>query len=215
MTQAYDYDAPALKPKPPPRQAKPLAPGVDKLSPRHDMIMIFILANPTLSMGAIAKEFCVSAAWLSQVIHSDVFQEKLRERQDRVFHHTLLPLREKIEHLAHRTLDRLTEHVEMNSMPVEELRKTSVDTLKALGYGTSAAVIVNNEQNNTYLAAPADALAEARSRIGKRAIGPDYEPALIEQENESVRSESSQADGESATARLQTSGDSGMGEACE
>jgi hypothetical protein len=206
--------APDLFPRPPARLDKPTAPGVQKVSHRHDMIMTWIMANPTQPLSQVATEFSVTQAWLSQVIHSDAFQERLRERQDLFFHHTLKPLEEKLKHLAHRTLDKMSEHVEMGTIPIDELRKTTDQTLKALGYGVkpSSPSVQQNVQQNFYQV-ESSTLSEARQRIGRKSTGDDS--VLITQESQDVRSDASvEENGQDTSAEFQTGGASRVGSTC-
>jgi len=133
------------------------------------------MANPATALKDVAQTFEVSGAWLSCIVHSDVFQDKLAVRQDVLFHNTLLPIRDKILSLTHLTMDRLLDAVEANAMPLDELRKSAEMGLRAMGMGKSAPGVnlTVNTQNNLY--APADLLARARASIG----GPPALPAPV------------------------------------
>lgn len=100
---------------------------------RHEAIMDFMIANPTVKQGDIAAKFGLTEAWLSQVIHSDAFQLMLRDKQDKIFHHTVLPLREKMTVAAHLGMDRLIERLPQET-ELEVLRKTSEGLLDRLGF---------------------------------------------------------------------------------
>lgn len=156
-------------------------PEIQSLSHRHDAILTFVLANPTMPLWQVAQYFNVSQPWLSVVIHSDIFQKKLRERQDLVFNATLLPIAAKIEHLAHQALDKLTEKVEMGVVGEETLRKTADMALQSLGYGTRgnspAAANGNFTQVNNYIV-DREVLAQARARLTKEPIPGDFRRTL-------------------------------------
>jgi hypothetical protein len=140
--------------------------------------MDFMLANPTVPLGEVAIIFDVTPAWLSVVIHSDMFQMQLREKQDKCFERTVLPIREKLNFIAHKALDNLAEKVEHKLLAPDEERKTTELVLKSLGYGTTKVQVqgpvTNTTNNTTIVAADSDLIARARSRIGR--------PALIEGE---------------------------------
>jgi hypothetical protein len=139
-----------------------------KLTPRHDVILAFILANPRTKRGQVALIFGVTEAWLSTVINSDIFQARLAERQDQLFCETLVPLKDKIESLAHRSLDKLAGALE--TMPIAGHFKTAEMALKMAGYGTANNLATQPasltlQQNNFYPADPA-LLKAARDRLG-------------------------------------------------
>lgn len=110
-------------------------PEIKTVSVRHNEIMDYLMANPTRRLGDVAAHFGLTPAWLSCVIHSDAFQNLLKEKQDIAFHHTILPLREKIEHTAHRALDRLADMIEMET-ETTTLNKVANDSLERLGFGS-------------------------------------------------------------------------------
>jgi len=100
-------------------------------------------------MAQVAETFGYSAAWLSCIIHSDAFQFKLKERQDLVFHHTVLPLTEKMQAVAHSALDRLIERLPAENEP-KNLSSIAGDVLDRLGYAApKGGTVVNFQQNNT------------------------------------------------------------------
>lgn len=139
---------------------------IKRLTPRHDTILAFVMANPTVKRGEVARLFGVTEAWLSTIIHSDIFQARLSERTDQVFSETLVPLCEKVTALAHKSIDHLLDKVD--TMQVDGQFKTAEMALKMAGYGTQqsrnpTAPLV--QQNNFYAATP-ELLKAARDRLG-------------------------------------------------
>lgn len=193
------------------RADDPKAPGVLSLSNRHQAILEYLMAHPTEKLGVVAQRFGVSQSWLSCVIHSDAFQAQLRARQDVTFHATVLPIREKITHIAHRALDRLDERLELNEMSDTEVRKTADDMLAAIGFGAGRNAGVGQQAGvtiNNYVGVDRDVLAQAREKIGSRnerfdtlTIDPLDERALPQGDN----SESEHASDSSPTTRVQAS----------
>jgi len=171
-----------------PRRAK--KPVLKKVRVKHDAIMDFMLANPTLRMGQVAEHFGVSRAWLSVVVHSDAFQEQLRAKQEKLFGATVLPLREQVLGLAAMAVDKLSEAVEAADPQGDREYVADVTemALKAAGLGPSklpgTPVVQQNQQNNYYMV-DADALAEARERMRalKRAAE-ESEGALVQERRE-------------------------------
>ena len=64
--------------------------SIQKVSHKHEAILNFLLANPTLQMGEVAVHFGVSFPWLSTIVHSHAFQDQLKRRQDQVFESAIL-----------------------------------------------------------------------------------------------------------------------------
>jgi hypothetical protein len=124
---------------------------IKSLSIRHEAIMDYLMANPTHRLQDVAANFRVSGPWLSQIIHSDIFQNKLKEKTDVVFHATVLPIREKMTLVAHQALDKV-----MDNLPLEtDLRTTqsiAEGMLDRLGFGAKPIAaggnLTINQQNN-------------------------------------------------------------------
>ncbi len=102
---------------------------------------------PTIRLQDVASHFGVSGAWLSTVIHSDAFQALLRMKQDVQFHHTVLPLREKMNSIAHQVLDRMVDIIPYET-EVSNLNKVAENVLDRLGYGSKTPGVQINVQNN-------------------------------------------------------------------
>lgn len=145
-----------------------LSAGIQKVSIKHEAILNHLLENPTQSLREVAGSFGISQAWLSCIIHSDAFQAKLRERQDTVFHHTVVAtIKDKAALVAHATLDKLAEQIPFIN-DAKQLTETADKILGRLGYGgsnASAGVTVN--VNNNQLHVDRALLEEARERIGR------------------------------------------------
>ena len=153
--------------------------SITTVSIKHEDILNFILANPTMKLGDVALLYGVTQPWLSTIIHSDCFQARLSEKQGDIFATALLPIGEKLTALAHSAIDKLADQIPLEN-DTETVRKTTDTVLKALGYGgnvqsgQSAEVI-----NNTYVV-QANVLAKARDRIG--ANSPAQIPVTLDQE---------------------------------
>lgn len=150
-------------------------PEIKRLSIKHEAIMDYILTNPTAKVGEIAMHFNVSRGWMSIVINSDVFRQKLAEKQGELFQHTVIPIREKMLGIASLGLDKVAEDLE-NAQDVEYTRKTTESLLDRLGYGTKpAAAPVGSNQNNTqinnYFSVDPAVLNKARENFGRVTTG--------------------------------------------
>lgn len=126
---------------------------IKAVSHTHAAIMDYMLANPTVHLGDVAKNFGYTQAWLSQIIHSDAFQAMLKEKQNVAFHHTVLPIREKMTELAHMALDKTLQLLpqEVDVRTAQDIAEGMLDRLgfgaKPIG-GTGGVNLTVNQQNN-------------------------------------------------------------------
>lgn len=156
---------------------------IAKLTPRHDLILDYLIANPTQKRSEVALAFGVTAPWLSTIIHSDIFQEKLAARQDEFFSIAVTPIHEKINALADIALDRLIDSTLVDERS-DSLRDTLKLTLDSLGYGRQAAAppSAGGDQHVHFHGCDPQILADARQRIFNRKQEKEvsHEPALLE-----------------------------------
>src|SRR5262245_15896725 len=94
-----------------------------------------MLAHPEQSLAQVAVHFGYTQPWLSCVIHSDIFQAALAEKQDIIFHHTVMPIRKKMEMVAHAALDKIMERLPHES-EITPLTKTAEAVLERLGFSS-------------------------------------------------------------------------------
>jgi len=140
------------------------------LSHTHDSLMNFMLANPAMKLGDIAAQFGYTQSWLSQLIHSNAFQARLREKQNEMFAASCLTLAEKMQAVASDALDIVHDHL-LETRDAADALKAADTFLHRLGYapqrtGPPAAVV-----NNTLVISQSD-LAEARAAIQEAAVAP-------------------------------------------
>jgi hypothetical protein len=140
---------------------------IKAMRPRHEAILNWIVANPERSMGECAAEFGVSRSWLSIIVNSQAFRDRMAERQEDVFTEVVVPLRDKMAGVAHRAYERLSEKVEVEG-DTKTLLEIADKTAHRLGYAptrgpepSQAPIAV--QQNNYYVSQ--DALARARGRM--------------------------------------------------
>ena len=147
------------------------------ISVKHDQIMDWLIANPLLPLSACAAEFGITQSWLSCIIHSDLFQAKLAERQEEVFGEVALSVKDRITTLAHESLRRMTDKV-MVENDLEKLTNASEVALKALGFGQPKPGAGVGPQVTVNVVSR-DILAEARRRMETKNVTPA--PAALEQ----------------------------------
>lgn len=140
---------------------------IQSVSIKHEMIMDYLMAHPNIRLGDVAASFGITQPWLSQVIHSDAFQLKLREKQGIAFHHTVLPIREKMLAVAHQALDKIAEQLPMETN-VKTLNDVAENVLDRLGYGSKGVATSVQVTNNTQINVLRDELEEARELLYKK-----------------------------------------------
>lgn len=125
---------------------------LQKLSPKHENILNYIIANPLVSYGEVAGYFGVTPSWLSTIVHSDVFQDLLKRRQDEVFGTAIVQdLKTKLTAAADMSLERYLEKIP--TMDADQIITSTDKLLGKLGfgskpYGPSGGVVNNYVQNN-------------------------------------------------------------------
>lgn len=139
---------------------------IQRLSIRHEAIMDYLMANPCVPLSQVAQTFGVTQPWLSQIIHSDAFQSMLKTKQEIAFHHTVLPLREKMTNIAHMALDKLAQTLPTET-DVGTINKVAEGVLDRLGYSSKTPAVVVNNTQNVQVNTLRSELEEARLLLGK------------------------------------------------
>lgn len=142
--------------------------NLQNISNTHEALITFLIANPQAKLRDVAAEFGYSQAWLSSLMRSDLFQARLRERQDEVFAGVAQEITEKLKSVADIGLEKLATQLEMSEDPRFIMESTKL-ALTNLGFGSktgpvAGTVNAQNVQQNFYVASAAD-LEAARGRI--------------------------------------------------
>lgn len=140
---------------------------LQNMSEFHEALLDFLLMDPRPgNKTRAALHFNVTRSWISQVIHGDMFQARMRDRQD-ALGAVVFDLRTKTAAVADEALERLGERIQLETDP-KVLSDVADKALKALGFGTPAASPgpVVNQQNNYYGVEPSN-LARYRERLMK------------------------------------------------
>jgi len=142
-------------PAPPPK-------GLGKLSYSHDALINWLLVNPDRPLKDAAAYFGYTQAWISTIIHSDVFQAKLFVRQQAVFVQVSQSIPAKLGAAVNIALERMTEKLELCDDPKYLLDATD-KLLHRMGYAPAAArtpvgapVIQTNTQINNFTVSALD-----------------------------------------------------------
>jgi len=131
-----------------------------------------ILANPMLTQGEVAMALGYTESWVSMIINSDAFQQELKERDDQIFEEVVIPLRKKLEGVAHRAVERLGERLEDEDAEGNFILSVADKMLHRLGYAPTKGptVVMDNSapmQNNFY-SVDTNVLAAARAALLQR-----------------------------------------------
>lgn len=138
-----------------------------RISHRHEQLLNWLLLNPDRSLRECADHFGFSQGWVSSIVHSDLFQIALRERQEKVALLVAESIPQKLRRVADIGLDKLTTALEETENPDFILDATD-KILHRMGFAPASARnpagspgAVQNQQNNFYISA--GDLEEARA----------------------------------------------------
>ena len=102
-----------------------------KVSYTHDGMVDLIVANPGITGKELADTFGYSQTWISIIINSDAFKERLAERKGALTDPQITAsIESRLEGLAKKSLDRLIERVE-SSVPLKPLELVAMAKLGA------------------------------------------------------------------------------------
>ena len=137
---------------------------LQKISPKHDEIMNWMLMYPLASKAELAAHFQVTRAWLATVTNSDLFQARLQEKQKEIFGEVIVDsVKERLGAVAQLSLERLLEKVELSD-DERFLMEVGLGASKALGFPSPKGAAGPTVVVNQFQASP-ELLAQARSRI--------------------------------------------------
>jgi hypothetical protein len=134
------------------------------ISNTHNAVADWLIANPGKGqIGRAAAHFGYTQAWLSTLLGSDAFRGMMKAKQGKTFEEVVIPLQEKIAGVAHRSVEKMGEILEVTK-DERLVREIGKDMLGMLGYGASTAAPVVNQNVAVSLTVDASALADARAR---------------------------------------------------
>ncbi len=116
--------------------------GIKKVGYKHEECIRLLILDPFMTQAKLAETFGVSQGWLSRVMSSDAFRARLAQAKEEAYGPAMSTVAEKLEELAHASLDRLKEKIEgpLGSLVKEEtLIQVAKISTTALGYGARPA----------------------------------------------------------------------------
>lgn len=122
--------------------------AIEKVSYTHDAMIDLLIANPEISQGEISDYFGYTPSWVSRVIRSDAFRERLAARKGEIVDPQILESVElQFEVLVKRSLEILQDKLRIENAPSADLAlKTAELGARALGYGAKTGVTINAQQ---------------------------------------------------------------------
>ena len=113
---------------------EPAKPALKKLRYTHDAMIDEIIVNPSVSQGEIAQRFGFTETWVSIVINSDAFQEKLAERKAQLVDPKIsASVEDRLAGIAARSLDRIAE--KLDSPTAGNIKIMELVAIAKLGVG--------------------------------------------------------------------------------
>lgn len=163
--------------------------AIQKISHTHESVINWLVLNPEKSLRECADHFGYTQPWLSTLIHSDIFQMALRERQIAVAARVTQSIPDRLRVCADLALEKLADHIE-KSEDSEFILDAADRTLHRMGFAPQSARNpagspsqtqgggVQNQTNVFVLGG--DDLAEARRIMASAgaAISPSLVPAI-------------------------------------
>src|SRR5687768_285659 len=156
---------------------------IKRVSFTHEAFANWLIESPHRSLRDAAEYFNYTQAWLSQILHSDAFQEVLRKKQAIVSAVIIADLPGKLRGVADVALSKLSEKIEKSEDP-DFLLDATDKLLHRMGYAPSSArnpgaITIQNNTVNQTIAVPQEALATARNALLAKAQ-PQLLPEAIE-----------------------------------
>lgn len=123
-----------------------VAGGIQKVRYTHEDMIDFILANPGVAQGEIARRYGYTQAWVSRIISSDAFRAMYARRRDEVVDPVVLQeVEERFRALTLRSLDVVMEKLEVNPTLDGGLKALEIAS-RAQGYGVAKGANVQVNQ---------------------------------------------------------------------
>jgi len=86
--------------------------AIKRISFTHEALVNWLVENPERSLRDCAEYFGYTQSWLSQIIHSDIFQARLGARQDAVFAQVAQDIPAKLRGITDVALEKLGRKIE-------------------------------------------------------------------------------------------------------
>jgi hypothetical protein len=123
-------------------------PGLSHVHYWHDAFIEAIVANPLISQGDLARLCGYSESWVSIMVNTDAFKNRLAERKAEISDPILrASVKERVEAAAKRSLDKLIERMDANA----PMKTNELIAIAKLGVEGAPAPINPFAQTNNYI----------------------------------------------------------------
>jgi len=112
--------------------------SIQKVSYTHDAMIDMLISNPGISQGELAAHFGYTPAWISTIMSSDAFKEKLEARREEVVNPIIrVTMEDRFTAVVMKSLEVLQEKLEQPHTAVPDQLALQAAGLgaKALGKG--------------------------------------------------------------------------------
>lgn len=109
-----------------------------RLSHTHEQMLNWLVLNPDKSLRECADHFSYTQSWVSSIIHSDLFQAALKEKQLAIAARVAGSIPEKLRAAADIGLEKLTRQLEETEDP-EYILDATDKILHRMGYAPVSA----------------------------------------------------------------------------
>lgn len=152
------------------------AKSLQKVRYSHDAMIDLIVENPVVTQGELAAYFGYTPGWVSQIINSDAFRERLAERKDELVDPRIrTSIEDRIRALADKSIEVLLEKLHQTQNMNVAVRALDV-AARSLGYG--ARPEGSRVQVNNYVALLPQ--REASASQWQQVYSPSAAPEVIE-----------------------------------
>lgn len=157
----------------------------------YEALADFMIANPRATQNQIAAHFNRGVATISTIVNSDAFTAYFRQRRDKHAEVLDASVRSKLMNVADKSLDLMLDQLDKkrDTIPLEQLQRTTESTLKALGYGVEKPahtnVTVNTGPQMIPVAVSLNDLEAAREALRRNQLAPVAAPPLTIEHDDS------------------------------
>lgn len=127
-------------------------PTIQEVSYTHDALIDEILLNPAVSQGEMARMYGYTQGWMSIIVNSDAFQNRLAERKAELVDPKIrASIQERLDAVARVALERIMDRLDN---PISAIKNGDLIAMAKLGVGDKNNRLVGpTTQNNLYVVA--------------------------------------------------------------
>jgi hypothetical protein len=130
---------------------------VKRINYSHDAVADLIIGNPGMTIKEIAQVIGYTQSWISRVISSDAFQQRLAQRKLEIVDPRLMAsVEDRLRGLATLSVDVIEQKLEATGSPDLAIKALEISS-KALGFGARQPAPTSQVQNNFVVQLPAKA----------------------------------------------------------